>query len=111
MKPKLKNNVHIVCVFDDSDEEKLKKLNSFLINKDGSVAYDVDKKTFSEEKFLKILKNIGLDVVMIAHQKGSIEKKAEGNDVKTIGKWRLNEFIESEFFDSFEFKKSNKWYI
>lgn len=101
---KTKNNIHIVCVFDDSNEEKLKKLNSFLINKDGSVAYDVDKKTFSEEKFLKILKNIGLDVVMIAHQKGSIEKKAEGNDVKTIGKWRLNEFIESEFFDSFEFK-------
>ncbi|MFA7418005.1 MAG: hypothetical protein WCZ19_05620, partial [Acholeplasma sp.] len=100
---KTKNNIHVVCIFDDNNEEKLQKLNSFLINRDKSIAYNVDK-TFSEENFLKILKNIGLDVVMIAHQKGSIEKKAEGNDIKTIGKWRLNEFIESEFFDSFEFK-------
>lgn len=64
---KIKNNIYIVCVFDDSNEEKLKKLNLFLINKDGSVVYDVDKKIFSEEKFLKIFKNIGLDVVMIVY--------------------------------------------
>jgi predicted ATPase len=97
------NIIHIVCIFDDSDKDKLRKLNSYLGN-DGKIDYDL-KDSFSESKFLKILRNINIDVVMIAHQKGSVNSKTiEKNDIANVGKWRLNEFISSEFFDSFEFR-------
>lgn len=96
--------IHVVCIFDDSNEEKVKQINSCLTNDGGDIDYD-QPNSFSEQKFLSILRDINLDVVMIAHQKGSItSKSAEKNDIVNVGKWRLNEFISSEFFDSFEFR-------
>ena len=96
--------IHIVCIFEDTHEEKLSKLNSYLMDSNVKVNYDLEN-SFSEHRFLKILRNINLDVVMIAHQKGSVNSKSlEKNDIANVGKWRLNEFISSEFFDSFEFR-------
>ena len=98
------NDTHVICIFDDSDNVKLSKINSYLTKKDGSIEYDSVLK-FSESRFAEVLRKIDLDVVMIAHQKGSIIKDdSEPNDVANVGKWRLNEFIESEYFDSYEFK-------
>ena len=96
--------IHIVCIFEDKDERKLSKLHSYLVDSNGEVNYDLDN-SFSEYRFLKILRNINLDVLMIAHQKGSVNSKSlKKNDTANVGKWRLNEFISSEFFDSFEFR-------
>lgn len=96
--------IHIVCIFDDRDQDNLRKLNSRLTDADGKVVYDLAN-SFSESKFLKILRDINLDVAMIAHQKGSVNSKTtEKNDIVNVGKWRLNEFISSEFFDAFEFR-------
>ncbi len=103
-KENLENNTHVVCIFDDQDNDKIKKINEYLLDDNKKIIYDQNKK-FSEDRFLKILKRIDLDVVMIAHQKGSMSSKnVEKNDVSKLGKWRLNEFLSSEFFDSYEFK-------
>jgi len=70
--------IHIVVVFDDNEPEKLTKIKGIIFGDGSSPAYDsVNKEAFKEDKFLKILKTIDLDTVMIAHQKNSITSKSK----------------------------------
>ncbi len=100
-------SVHVIAIFDDHDDEKLKKIESNILKlKDGKVQYDLDKdKLFSETKLVEILKNIGLDVVLIAHQKNSVSSKSKkANDLNTLGKNKFGDFLTSEIFEALEFK-------
>lgn len=99
--------IHVIAIFDDRDDEKLKKIESNILKlKDGKVQYDLDKdKLFSEAKLVEILKNIGLDVVLIAHQKNSVSSKSKKiNDLNTLGENKLGDFLTSEIFEALEFK-------
>lgn len=60
--------IHVIALFDNSNEEKIKKIEDVL----GTTKpkYDaLDNHAFSQRKLIEILDEIGLDVVMIAHQK------------------------------------------
>ena len=60
---------------------------------------------FSEERFISILNEIGLNVIRIAHQKNSVtSKKNNDNDLMSLGEVTFNEFLKSEVFDALEFK-------
>ncbi len=99
--------VHVICIFDDDDEKKVQKIESLIPFKNNSINYDTDGEYFSEEKFISILKDINLNVVMIAHQKSSISSKnatKSKNDVSSLGAVKFNELILCEYFESFEFK-------
>lgn len=99
--------VHVIAIFDDSDDEKLKRIETDVLKlKDKKVQYDLPKMClFSEAKLIEILKSIGLDVVLIAHQKNSVSSDSKTkNDLNTIGEKKFNEFLTSEVFESLEFK-------
>jgi len=101
--------VHIICIFDDdNNEEKVQHIQDHIPFKDNKVQYDVEnEKFFSEEKFISILRDIDLNVVMIAHQKQSISSGSASkskNDVSSLGAVKFNELIGCEYFESFEFK-------
>lgn len=99
--------VHVIAIFDDSDDEKLKKIETDILDlKDEKVQYDLKTKgMFSETKLIEILKNIGLDVVLIAHQKNSVKSETPAkNDLNSIGEEKFNEFLTSEVFEALEFK-------
>lgn len=109
--------LHIITIFEDNDEEKLKKIQSLIFNvKTNKPLYD-QKEAFSEEKFLEIIKEIDLNVIMIAHQKETLSsKKTRSNDVMSLGKEKFNELVFLDYFESFEFKNKrneifNKYYI
>ena len=109
--------LHIITIFEDNDEEKLKKIQSLIFNvKTNKPLYD-QKEAFSEEKFLEIIKEIDLNVIMIAHQKETLSsKKTISNDVMYLGKQKFNELVFLDYFESFEFKNKrneifNKYYI
>lgn len=109
--------LHIITIFEDNDEEKLKKIQSLIFNvKTNKPLYD-PKEAFSEEKFLEIIKEIDLNVIMIAHQKETLSsKKTRSNDVMSLGKEKFNELVFLDYFESFEFKNKrneifNKYYI
>lgn len=96
--------IHVIAIFDDEDEEKIKLISSCLVDENGDVAYD-GAQAFSEEKFLSILRNIDLDTVLIAHQKSTLSTAhPHKNDVKMVGEERFNEFIYTDYFEAFEFK-------
>lgn len=114
-----KKILHIITIFDDKDEGKIKKIqNEIFDTKNNKPFYDdVELNSFSENKYLNILKNIDLNVVMIAHQKETLSSKETRNhDVMTLGKEKFDELVFLDYFESFEFKRKrneifNKNYI
>lgn len=94
--------VHIVVIFDDSNDEKISKIEEKL----KKYAY-TEGTYYDEATFLKILSDIDINVVMIAHQKGSItSKKPRINDAINVGENRFNEFVFSGYFEAYEFRNS-----
>ena len=114
-----KKVLHVITIFDDKDEEKIKKIqNEIFDTKNNKPFYDdVELNSFSESKYLNILKNIDLNVVMIAHQKETLSSKETRNhDVMSLGKEKFDELVFLDYFESFEFKRKrneifNKNYI
>lgn len=99
--------VHVICVFDDEDDDKVKQISNRISFKDGKINYDKKGQFFSEEKFISILRDIDLNVITIAHQKQSVTSTSASkskNDVSSLGQTKFNELISCEYFESYEFK-------
>lgn len=114
-----KKVLHVITIFDDKDEEKIKKIQNKIFDiKNNKPFYDdIELNSFSENKYLNILKNIDLNVVMIAHQKETLSSKETRNhDVMSLGEEKFDELVFLDYFESFEFKRKrneifNKNYI
>lgn len=100
------NDVHIVAIFDDHDEEKIKKIEDVLKVNNEKIDYQNEGKLFfTEERFISILNEIGLNVILIAHQKNSVNSNTHSeNDLMVTGQKTFNEFLNSEVFEALEFK-------
>lgn len=99
--------VHVICVFDDENDDKVERISNCIPFKDGKINYDKNGQFFSEEKFISILRDIDLNVITIAHQKQSITSTRASkskNDASSLGQTKFNELISCEYFESFEFK-------
>lgn len=110
--------IHVVTIFKDNDENKIKNIENVLKLKKGKPQYDYLDVAFSEDMYLSILKDINLDTIMIAHQKNSLtsEGKQGKNDALSLGKEKFNEFLFTDYFEAFEFRNKkneifNKKYI
>ena len=96
--------VHVIAIFDDNDDEKIRKISSYLLNEKNEVVYDREQ-AFSEEKFLSLLRKFDLDTVLIAHQKSTLSTtRPYKNDAKSVGEARFSEFVYTDYFEAFEFK-------
>lgn len=92
--------IHIVTIFSDEDNLKIQSIESIL----KSIRPDV-KEAYSEECFLRILRTIDLDTILIAHQKNSLSSaKPRKNDANSLGYDKFHEFVYSDYFEAFEFK-------
>ena len=105
--------IHIVTIFDDRDEEKVKKIEEIMVSGKGARCYKSTKGAYTKSDYFDILSEINLDFVMIAHQKKtpSSQHKPHANDVMSLGKEMFNELVFMEYFDAFEFRnKRNEIY-
>lgn len=102
---RFKNNddekvVHVISVFSDKDEKKVKRIESIL-----NETRPDEKGSYTEERFIELLRKIDIDTILIAHQKNSLlSGKARKNDVNSLGNEKFLEFIYSDYFEAFEFK-------
>lgn len=95
-----KKVIHVVTIFSDEDNSKIQNIESVL----QSIRPDVQG-AYSEECFLKILRIIDLDTILIAHQKNSLSStKPRKNDANSLGDKKFHEFVYSDYFEAFEFK-------
>ena len=104
-----KSILHIIALFDDSDDNKIKSIQSKIFNDSTNrPKFGSKNNYFSKNKFLNILRDIGINFVLIAHQKGSpYSKKKRKHDFDNLSKLTQNELLCVGFFDAFEFKNKN----
>lgn len=97
--------LHVIALFPDDNDEKIKNIENVLNLVNGKPDYDCVE-SFSEEKFIKILNKINMDVILIAHQKQTLTSKSKprNNDANSLGEVVFNEFVTSEYFEAYEFK-------
>jgi len=104
--------IHVVAIFSDVDDEKVKRIETVLVEKtpDSDGAY-------TEENFLQLLRTIDIDTIFIAHQKNSLtSKNPRKNDANCLGNKKFLEFVYTDYFEAFEFKNKrnevfNKKYL
>lgn len=92
--------IHVIAIFSDENNEKVKNIEVVLkqvpIDENGS---------YSEEKFLEVLREINIDTILIAHQKNTLSSHSQRkNDANSLGKNKFLEFVYSDYFEAFEFK-------
>lgn len=99
-------DVHVIVIFDDKDEEKIKKIEQQFSIIENKIDYkNGDHSFFTEEHFWSILSNIGLNAILIAHQKNSItSNKQAKNDLMSVGEKNFENYLICEYFDALEFK-------
>lgn len=110
--------IHVVTLFDDRDDEKIKNIENVLRLTNNKPDYDSADLAFTEERYLSLLRQIDVDTIMIAHQKNSLTTtgKAKKCDVASLGSEKFNEFLFTEYFEAYEFRNKkneifNKNYI
>lgn len=103
--------VHVIAIFDDIDDTKIRNIENVVGNRIPKMPYDSNSSYYSEKVFLSILKEIDIDVVLIAHQKHSLPLDRpippQKNDLNGVGETFFNEYLFSEYFQSLEFKERN----
>lgn len=100
--------VHIVAIFDDrGNDGKIEKLNSIICGANGKPAYDdKEKSAFTEKRFTDLIRETGLNVILIGHEKSAgQESKA---DISSLGAERADDVILAEFVDAVEIRNRRK---
>lgn len=95
-----KKVIHVITIFDDRDDKKIQKIESIL-----NSYKKTDQNSYSEEEFLKILREVDIDTILIAHQKNTLSSSTvKKNDANSLGNEQFLEFVFSDYFEAFEFK-------
>lgn len=92
--------IHVVTIFSDKEGDKIPIIETVLqkYRPESSGAY-------TEESFLKVLREIDLDTILVAHQKNTLSsKKPRKNDVNSLGETKFLELVASDYFEAYEFK-------
>ena len=96
--------VHVVTLFDDSDQDAVRRIGSAIPSNNGKPKYD-EGEAFTEDAYWGIIRKIGLDIVAIAHQKNSLgSARAKKNDANSVGEALYNEFLFVDYFEAYEYK-------
>ena len=92
--------IHVVTIFSDKESERISNIETVL-----QKYRPGDNGSYTEESFLKVLREIALDTILIAHQKNTLSsRKPRKNDVNSLGESRFLELVASDYFEAYEFK-------
>ncbi len=91
------NNVHVICIFDDSDINHADKIQAGFVSKD----------YYSVDDLGGLLRNVELGTVLIAHQKCDyLSMSPQRTSLSCVGTETFYKFIGSEFFDALEIQNT-----
>ena len=93
---------HIVGIFDDSDQQKLRILQDKM--------YEIKELKSREdyytlEEFDNVIKNIGLNVILIVHQRQGLENTNDSNQSLSAAISNPSQFIQTGYIDCLEYNK------
>jgi len=99
--------IHIVVIFDDRCPELVDGIARAVCDEHGKPRYDdFDNGAFTEDGFAKVLRDIGLNAVLIGHEKSAGQEAKR--DVSSLGADRANEVILTEFVDAVEIRNKRR---
>lgn len=105
-----KKDTHAIAIFDDCDEEKVKKIETILETKKAELAkrrkISKAELLFEPADAIDLFRKIGLSFVLIVHQKADPCNKQgdQEHNLAELGIDKFNELISYDYFDAVEFK-------
>lgn len=95
--------VHIVAIFDDRHPDLIDGIAEVVCDENGNPRYDdLNNGAFTEDGFAKVLRDIGLNAVLIGHEKSAGQEAKR--DVSSLGANCASEVILTEFVDAVEIR-------
>lgn len=99
--------VHIVAIFDDRHPDLIDGIAEVVCDENGKPRYDdLDSSAFTEDCFAKVLRDIGLNAVLIGHEKSAGQEAKR--DVSSLGADCASEVILTEFVDAVEIRNKRR---
>lgn len=99
--------IHVVAIFDDRYPELINGIAEAVCDECGKPRYDdLDDGAFTEDGFAKVLRDIGLNAVLIGHEKSAGQEAKR--DMSSLGVDRANEVILTEFVDAVEIRNKRR---
>lgn len=99
--------VHIVAVFDDRRPDLIDGIAEVVCDENGKPRYDdLNNGAFTEDGFAKVLRDIGLNAVLIGHEKSAGQEAKR--DVSSLGANCASEVILTEFVDAVEIRNKRR---
>ena len=96
-----KPSCHIIAIFDDEDDEKIKNIEN-IINKN---LIEKQDGYYTKDDFEKILRDIGLNVVLIAHQHKHFDNEEGGPKSLSNSVSDIYDFIRTGYINALEYQK------
>ena len=99
--------VHIVAIFDDRRPDLIDGIAEVVCDENGKPRYDdLNNGAFTEDGFTKVLRDIGLNAVLIGHEKSAGQEAKR--DVSSLGANCASEVILTEFVDAVEIRNKRR---
>lgn len=99
--------VHIVAIFDDRRPDLIDGIAEVVCDENGKLRYDdLNNGAFTEDGFAKVLRDIGLNAVLIGHEKSAGQEAKR--DVSSLGANCASEVILTEFVDAVEIRNKRR---
>lgn len=99
--------VHIVAIFDDRHPDLIDGIAEVVCDENGNPRYDdLNNGAFTEDGFTKVLRDIGLNAVLIGHEKSAGQEAKR--DVSSLGANCASEVILTEFVDAVEIRNKRR---
>lgn len=99
--------VHIVAIFDDRHPDLIDGIAEVVCDEKGKPRYDdLNIGAFTEDGFTKVLRDIGLNAVLIGHEKSAGQEAKR--DVSSLGADCASKVILTEFVDAVEIRNKRR---
>lgn len=99
--------VHIVAIFDDRHPDLIDGIAEVVCDENGKPRYDdLNNGAFTEDGFAKVLRDIGLNAVLIGHEKSAGQEAKR--DVSSLGANCASEVIMTEIVDAVEIRNKRR---
>jgi len=96
-----KPSCHIIAIFDDKEEDKLKNIEDTINNN----LIEKQDEFYTREEFEKILRVIGLNVILIAHQHKHFDNEEGGPKSLSNSVNDIYNFIKTGYINALEYQK------
>ena len=96
-----RNRFHVIAIFDDSDDVKLQLMEKIIENNKFD---NYRNNAYMLATLRKILTEIDLNVILIAHQKSGIRVENQNENLAGIGEDAFDQIINYDYFDALEFR-------